>query len=157
MISANLITKHFGINYRVIQRQIEGLSHEDSLLQPPFRGNCLNWVLGHMVASRNGVLEALGQDRIWSEEEAAPYIPDSDPITGPDDPHHPFEKLVADFNQSQETIIAALEAASQADMDAVVDETSIGERLTFLFWHEAYHVGQTEYLRQLAGKNDKVI
>jgi uncharacterized damage-inducible protein DinB len=157
MISPDLIAKHFGVNYRVIHRQIEGLSHEDSLLPPPFRGNCLNWVLGHIVASRNGVLKALGQDPIWSAAEAAPYIPDSAPITGPEDPHLPFEKIVTAFNQSQETILATLETATQADMDQVVNETATGERLAFLFWHEAYHVGQTEYLRQLAGKDDKVI
>jgi hypothetical protein len=27
----------------------------------------------------------------------------------------------------------------------------------FLYFHETYHVGQTELLRQLAGKNDQVI
>jgi hypothetical protein len=34
---------------------------------------------------------------------------------------------------------------------------SIGERLTFANWYETYHVGQLEFLRQLAGKNDTVI
>jgi hypothetical protein len=27
----------------------------------------------------------------------------------------------------------------------------------FQYFHETYHVGQTELLRQLAGKNDQVI
>ena len=34
---------------------------------------------------------------------------------------------------------------------------TLGERLFFLYFHETYHAGQTEYLRQLAGKDDKVI
>ncbi len=34
---------------------------------------------------------------------------------------------------------------------------SVGAWLHFLLWHETYHVGQMEYLRQLAGVNDKVI
>ena len=29
--------------------------------------------------------------------------------------------------------------------------------LFFGYFHESYHVGQTELLRQLAGKNDKMI
>jgi hypothetical protein len=29
--------------------------------------------------------------------------------------------------------------------------------LAGLYWHEAYHTGQTEYLRQLAGKDDCVV
>jgi hypothetical protein len=32
-------------NLGIIKAQTEGLSHADSLLQLPFRGNCLNWVL----------------------------------------------------------------------------------------------------------------
>ena len=36
-------------------------------------------------------------------------------------------------------------------------KSTLGERLFFLYFHETYHVGQTEFLRQLAGKDDKVI
>jgi uncharacterized damage-inducible protein DinB len=31
------------------------------------------------------------------------------------------------------------------------------DSLFFRYFHETYHVGQTELLRQLAGRNDKVI
>ena len=33
----------------------------------------------------------------------------------------------------------------------------LGTLLHFANWHETYHVGQTELLRALAGKTDKVI
>jgi hypothetical protein len=68
----------FNINYDVIKRQVDGLSHQDSLLQPPFRGGCLNWILGYIL-------------------------------------------------------------------------------IAFMYFHETYHTGQTELLRQLAGTDDKVI
>jgi uncharacterized damage-inducible protein DinB len=32
-----------------------------------------------------------------------------------------------------------------------------GERIFFLYFHEVYHAGQTKLLRQLAGKDDKII
>ena len=35
--------------------------------------------------------------------------------------------------------------------------TTLGQLIFYLSWHEGYHTGQTEALRQLAGKNDKVI
>jgi len=38
-----------------------------------------------------------------------------------------------------------------------ITDWTVGEWLNFLLWHETYHVGTTEQLRQLAGKNDKVI
>ena len=157
MIGAEVIAKFFGVNYRVIQRQLDGLTHEDSLLQLPFRGNCLNWVLGHIIASRNGVLNLLGEASIWNDEEAAPYISGSEPITGPESPHLHLEKIMAALEQSQAQILAALERTSQEALNQPDGDGTVGDSLSFLYWHEAYHVGQTEYLRQLAGKNDKVI
>jgi hypothetical protein len=156
MISADLITRYFNLNHRVIHLQIDGLTHADSLLQPPFRANCLNWVLGHVVAARNNALILLGAEPVWSEQEATPYATDSEPITG-DGAGHRLEKLVADLDRSQEWLEAALERVSAAELARVEGEHSLGERLAGLYWHEAYHTGQTEYLRQLAGKNDKVV
>jgi hypothetical protein len=34
---------------------------------------------------------------------------------------------------------------------------SVAQWLHFLLWHEAYHLGNLEILRQLTGKDDKVI
>ena len=45
----------FGVN-------VKGLSHEDSLVQPPAGGNCLNWVAAHIVASR-GAMRGLRRTR----------------------------------------------------------------------------------------------
>jgi hypothetical protein len=42
-------------------------------------------------------------------------------------------------------------------METIVDDQTVGKQITFLQWHETYHLGQLEPLRQLAGKNDKVI
>ena len=61
------------------------------------------------------------------------------------------------IQQSQKQILAALERTSQESLNQPDGEGTVGGSLSFLYWHEAYHTGQTEYLRQLAGKNDKVI
>jgi len=156
MISADLIARYFSVNHRIIHRQIEGLTHEDSLRQLPFRGNCLNWVLGHIMASRNRVLTLLGQEPVWSEAETAPYVSGSEPITSGENAHR-LEKIVADLDRSQEQIEAGLKQVSPEDLARAAGDQSVGEALAGLYWHEAYHTGQTEYLRQLAGKNDKVI
>jgi hypothetical protein len=36
-------------------------------------------------------------------------------------------------------------------------ERAVGQALAGLHWHETYHTGQLELLRQLAGKNDAII
>jgi hypothetical protein len=151
-------------NYGVLQAQIKGLTHADSLLQPPFRGNCLNWVLGHITQSRDRMLRVMGQPGVWTAEQIVRYERDAPPVLedGPD--VVPFEQILADLTTMHDCLMETLEGMSQDDLDAEGIEVikgappwSVAAWLDFLLWHETYHVGQTEYLRQLAGVNDKVI
>ena len=157
MISADLIARYYNINHRVLHMQTKGLSHEDSLLQPPFRGNNLNWVLGHIIAGRSTALALLDGEPVWTKEEAAPYTQESEPITADD--AFPLEKLVADLDETQERLDEALESITPEGLAHIAEgkDRSLGERLSFLYWHETYHTGQTELLRQLAGTDDKII
>jgi len=49
MITPQKLAEMIGLNVNVITLQTKELTHADSLLQLPCRGNCLNWVLGHSV------------------------------------------------------------------------------------------------------------
>jgi len=140
--------------------QTEGLTHADSLLQLPFRGNCLNWVLGHIIVGRNRVLKLLEEAPVWEESEAARYDTGSEPITG-DEQALPLAKLLRDLDESQQQITDALGRLPPEPLAEVVDtgrgEAPLGKTVAGLHWHETYHTGQLELLRQLAGKNDAVI
>ncbi|MGC8787954.1 MAG: hypothetical protein ACP5Q1_11065, partial [Anaerolineae bacterium] len=63
--------------------------------------------------------------------------------------------------KSQERINMALVRITPEELAKETQDhrgkTTVAERLFFLYFHETYHVGQTELLRQLAGTNDKVI
>jgi uncharacterized damage-inducible protein DinB len=134
------------------------MTHEESLLQLPFRGNCFNWVVGHLVVSRDRVLEILGEQPLLTPEEKALYANGSDPITEATAAQAVrFEKLLADLDTSQQRIAAALQRLTYADMEALSNERPLGKRLAYFAFHDSYHTGQTEILRQLAGKDDKVI
>jgi uncharacterized damage-inducible protein DinB len=160
MISTTQLTEAFGRNLTILQRQADGLTHADSLLQPPFRGNCLNWVLGHMAESRDSTLGALGAAPC-SGEAVARYARESEPITGDDAGALPLDELLRLLAASQEALAAALSRATPEDLARELTigprTTTVGARVFFLYFHETYHVGQTELLRQLAGANDKVI
>lgn len=158
--SVEYLTRYFQLTTRIAQMQAGGLTTADSLLQPPFRGNCFNWVLGHIVAGRHFVLELLGQPPLWSAAELALYATDSEPITGGGQAL-PLARLLADLNETTRRIVEALANSSDDDLTRVL-ETAHGpvmvlQQIAGRHWHETYHVGQLELLRQLAGKNDKVI
>ncbi|MDH3675054.1 MAG: DinB family protein [Anaerolineae bacterium] len=150
----------FNRTHWVMKKQADGLSHADSLLQPAHSGNCFNWVLGHIIAGRNSVLIALDEAPIWSEETLAVYKRESEPITSSDQAQ-PFEDLLADLDETQRRIVTALERIPAEKLEKVAandpNDRSVGQRVAFLHWHETYHTGQLELLRQLAGKADKII
>ncbi|MGO8950142.1 MAG: DinB family protein [Ktedonobacterales bacterium] len=140
----------------MIKRQLGGVTHEESLLQPPFRGNCLNWVLGHIVISRESVLTSLEEALPWNETDAARYGRNSDPIASAEQAL-PLAQLLDFLEESQTRVLAGLSRISAERLAAPVDDGTLAEQIAFSNWHETYHVGQLELLRQLASKNDKVI
>jgi len=158
-IQPELLSYLFNINYGVIKQQTDGLTHADSLLQPPFRGNCLNWVLGHIIVHRDKILEALGETRVWDDTLTERYNRESDPITAANsDSARYLKDLLGDLDTSHERLMAVLGRITPTDLEAQRNERStVGKWIAFYYFHDTYHVGQTEFLRQLAGKNDKVI
>ena len=148
-------------NLRIVKAQTQGLTQADSLLQPPFRGNCLNWVLGHLAGNRNTMLLFLGEEAILSEAHAKRYGYGSQPVCGEAADILTLEQLLAALEQSQKVLAARLQTIKPEELAREVQSflgtTTLGQLLFFLYWHETYHTGQTEPLRQLAGKGDKVI
>ncbi len=146
-------------NQWVVQAQTDGLSHEDSLLQLPFRGNCLNWVLGHMAHNRDKLLRLTGKESLLEEGEYAHYGRGAQPMVSGEEAL-PLEVLLKTLAELAERLEAGLERCSPGALTEVIDEErgfTLGDRIEFLLWHETYHLGQLEYLRQLAGKDDSVI
>ncbi len=141
------------------QRQLRGITDADALLQPPFRANCLNWVLGHLVEARNYMLEILGAERVWSVERCKPYETGSSPITSAADPHYPLAEILDGWTKCGERLRARLQSMTPADFDVPTADPDymLSAEMDRLLWHEAYHLGQIEFLRQLAGKNDHIL
>ena len=81
MITTTHLIEAFERNIRIIQMQTEGLTHTDSLLQMPFRANCLNWVVGHVLANRDGILKSIGEETLLSDEEIEVYKRESEPVS----------------------------------------------------------------------------
>jgi hypothetical protein len=150
---AQSLSQAYGSTYWLINKLVDGLTNDDSLIQPPFESNCLNWILGHILTGRNEALSYLDVEPIWGEVEVNRYKSGSPPITRADQAL-PLERLLRDFEESQERIVLALESASPEELATVVDtrfgERPVGQHIGGLHWHETYHTGQLEILRALA-------
>jgi hypothetical protein len=161
MINSNDLVDAFARNVNVIKMQTKDLTHEDSLRQLPFHGNCLNWVLGHIAENRDHVLELLGEPPQIGALGAR-YKRGSDPMTEAGHGTLRLEEILDWLERGQERITPALmrmdDAAWSREVKMSNNRTAtVAQRVFFLYFHETYHVGQTELFRQLAGKDDKVI
>jgi hypothetical protein len=141
----------FGGNFHVIQVNTNGITHEESLIQPRPAGNCINWVLGHIVTHRNVILKLVGKPPVWSEDEAAVYARGSKPMTETAKAR-PVTKILEDYARSQEILMSALDAIGDDEMK----REEVGEKLTWLSFHETYHAGQIGLLRRIVGKEGMI-
>ena len=161
MISVNDLNEASARNIGVIKMQTKELTHEDTLIQPPFGGNCLNWVLGHIAENRDRMFELLGEPKLM-EQSGARYKRGSDAISAPDGNTLRLEEILDWLDRSQERMTEVLGRNDEASLSREIAvgnnrTVTIAQRLFFFYFHETYHVGQAELFRQLAGKHDRVI
>jgi hypothetical protein len=123
--------RYFGITYRVTSMQAIGLTHEDSLIQPPFRGNCLNWVVGHILVGREPVLTYLGESLPWTEVVSNRYKRHSAAVTSAEDAL-PLAQLLSALEESQARIMAGLERAPAEMQETLINDATVGEKIVLL-------------------------
>ncbi len=90
MLTSDNLIAMYARNLYFIKTHTSGLTHADSLTQPPVPGNSINWVVGHITLYRNRALKILGQLPAFDETTAARYARDSKPVLGDESGHrHP--------------------------------------------------------------------
>ena len=114
------------------------------------------------MTNRNNVLKLLGAEDRLDPTCVDRYIRDSEPISPESKDVIPLHKLLHLLERTQEHIAEALGDVTDEELIRNVaffgrTEMTIGEWLLFFYFHDSYHTGQTEILRQAAGKDDKVI
>ena len=152
-MDAPTLTQLFNFNQRALKINLDGISDEESRLLPP-SGNSINWVVGHIVANRQGILELAGETAHWVEADYAAYERGTNRL----EPNQarPLAGILADLDRSQEALVRGLERMGAAEMAVPKGNSTVGAHILFLQFHEAYHVGQTGLLRRLIGKTGAI-
>jgi hypothetical protein len=152
-----LIAQH-EIGAQVLDLTTGNISHEESLRAPREGGNCLNWVLGHLVWARIGALESLGTPGPIPKQKFARYAQGQPPLTEAFQAI-PFDDLIENFKALQLPLGKALRAATPELLSKSVPNSptgnpneTIGSLAVATAFHEAYHLGQAGLLRHVLGK-----
>lgn len=136
----------FRIGAFVLDRNLGGITHEESLRAPQPGGNTMNWIVGHVVRTRNQALGLLGDQPPFDEADFEPYG------AGTFDPNRALrlEELKRRFDTLGPALMSALEKTTAEELSAAAPfspignpNETVGSLLASIAFHEAYHLGQT--------------
>ncbi|HEV8125751.1 MAG TPA: DinB family protein [Gemmatimonadales bacterium] len=155
----DIFRRQAGAVNRTVKVNLAGITHEDSLIQPEPGGNCLNWVLGHLLSIYNQALPLLGQHPVLDQATITRYARGSDPISDNAEARR-FEDLMSAWDETVKRIDAGLAALTPEALDRPAPQGSgpsepgdkVLHTLSTLMFHQGYHAGQTGVLRRLVGK-----
>ena len=142
----------------VVRLGLDGVTHDESLVQPEAAGNCLNWVVGHLLSIYDNVLPMLGQQPVLPPSAQKRYDRGSKPMRDGSEALD-IAELMAMWDESAKRYDAGLTALDPATLGERApfsptnnpDET-VGSLLSTIAFHQSYHTGQTGLLRRIVGK-----
>lgn len=138
------IQKLFSANQWIFEINFEGITHEDSLKEM-YNCNSANWILGHLVYTRNALLASIDNPPIAGEEMKEVYARG---VVRPDmSKAVELDVLKKKYVDSQPAIMKGVEQ---------VKDENLLEQLTIFGFHEAYHLGQIGLIRKLLGKEGAI-
>ena len=138
----------FGFNEITMKLNMSDITQAESLRYPEKGGNCINWILGHIVLTRDLILEMTGNKKLCSEESQKKYKKGSVVINTNE--AEEITELLNKYNLSQEILLKTL---NEKDFSL---EKEVNENLTGLGFHEAYHLGQIGILRRMTGRKSLI-
>jgi hypothetical protein len=157
-VSAKTLGTLFEFTYSVFRRNTDGVTHTESLRIPQPTANCINWVGGHVVATRDNLLGLLGQAPVFTPAETETYKRGAPPLTDPSKAMA-WDRIVAALDMSQERLRAGLASITPEQLVAPMPADknpfgvdSMGDMIAVFSFHDGYHVGQLGVLRRLCGK-----
>lgn len=129
---------------KVVSLNIEGITHEESMVFPNGEANCMNWIFGHLIYIRNAFLHILGAEPVWDNDKFSCYNRGEIALERKGEFAN-FEELKSYFKQSQDRLEEKLNIMVSFNPENTND-------ISTLCFHEIYHSGQLGYLRRVLGK-----
>lgn len=156
-----LFRRNATIIRKTVQVNLQGLTHEESLVNPEPGGSCVNWVLGHLDYSYEQVLPHLGQRQVLEAGALERYKRGSPPLSDRSEARE-LAELLRVWDEASRRVDVGLESltpdalAQSHNFFGGKSETTLARYLNFILFHQAYHAGQLGLLRRLAGKEGAI-
>jgi uncharacterized protein YndB with AHSA1/START domain len=143
----------FASNDSLAERSFQGVAEGDLWKQPTPQSNAMLWIFAHMVSTRASTLTLLGDsfDTGWGKTFGrGAALQDAAGYPG-------REKINEISREVNKRLYAKLGAMTEPDVSRQATRSftpavqTVGDQLSFLVMHDAYHVGQLAYVRKALG------
>lgn len=147
------LARQFTRNTRYLVGQVDGITDQQSLFQPGFGVNCLNWTIGHILQYRGNVASLAGID-LPQTAGLDRYARESDPITEDGPGVIAFSALVERLSETDEPMAAALSSMTDEQLAETIETGDSvhtrQSRILFFHFHDTLHAGQADVLAELS-------
>lgn len=147
------VAQNFSIGDSLLERALSDVSKEHLHTRIDERGNSLLWVAGHITTYRYAVAQLIGlPDKCPFGELFAQGAP-----LKPDDEYPPVEEIKLAFVEMSGKLKEGFENLTAEDLDKEIakgypiSQNDVLHAISFLAFHESYHIGQLGYIRRLLG------
>jgi len=155
-MTGKLLAAQLAYTSFTLHKNLEGITHTDSLTQPDPCGNCINWVVGHIVCHRNVMHRLAGIEPVWDAESADRYKRGSDPMTSLQEAAD-LSTMVQLYEESQAALTSKLADISEDELEKQAGDDTLAMQLAGLIFHESYHMGQIGVIRRVMGKEPGLV
>jgi uncharacterized damage-inducible protein DinB len=153
-----LTAELYGLNKYLALKALDEAKPDDLFVRPSEKGNSFHWIFRHVTASRFTLAQAIGlKDEVaWGklfDMGAEPKEPSAYPAVG---------EIKKAFLDISDRLQSRFESMTEGDLSGQppfkipgIEETIAGS-ISFMAFHEGYHVGQLAYVLRLHG-GDKLV
>ena len=154
----------FSTSQSLLEANVDGITHVDSLIYPEKGGNCINWIAGHILNSRGTLLGVIGGKPFLDEEEGKIYGRKSTPDLSSNAVK--FDRILDGLISTGNEVVGRLNSITDKEMSEILDSSRVPVKLPvpslaaivqLYIFHEAYHVGQTGFCRRVLGHKPAAI
>ncbi len=142
------------LNTGLFEKALGGLDRQ-ALARPVLpQTNPALWIAGHLTSARFGLAALLGETRSFAR---APLFAKGAPLAAEAD-LPPVDDVLAAWREISTVVADRLAAATEAQLAATsarrypVTDRSVLAAITFLTYHEGYHLGQLALIRKSLGR-----
>ncbi len=137
-----------------LKKQLEGVSDADLHKRINNSGTSMHWITGHIVASRVHVAKIVGADAKFEHGEL--FAGDGKDLQDPS-VYPPIAEILKSFDTVSRKLTKRLGELKEKDINKngkdkwPQGDKSVLGAVSFMCWHEGWHLGQIAYLKKRLG------